>query len=311
MILYKYRSDSPHTDAIFTKGKVWLSTAVQLNDPFECSIQEIASDWIRERVQEGKQAHLMGFIMSAMDSIKTRKPFYGLPPKRTKKLLDTLKAHGDIEKTYGEMRKFIKSKTGVFPSDFESTFKEFDKQLNNVGIFSLSSNPLQQLMWAHYANESRGIAIGFEAKEGSKLEDPKHCLQVQYSDDVPAFTGGELKVKTSYLIGPGGIRHERKIAFDDPTFQSAMSTKSVSWSYESEWRYVEEAPGEYDHPGPLSEVVFGLRCSEEVVGKYIRLATDNIATPVAFKKIERVEKFNQVQLVELSESQINAYLQQA
>jgi hypothetical protein len=177
MILYKYRSDSVYSETIFLKGKVWLATASQLNYPFECSIQEIACDWIRGRVEEGRQAQLGGFILSGMDSIKSRKAFYGMPPKRTKKLLEELKGPGDINRAYEAMRKFIKSKTGMFPKDLAATFKEFDVQLNNVRIFSLSSNPLQQLMWAHYAGQSRGLGIGFEVSDGSKLNDPNHCIK--------------------------------------------------------------------------------------------------------------------------------------
>jgi hypothetical protein len=311
MMLYKYRADSEYTEAIFIKGKVWLSTASQLNDPFECSIQEIASEWIEDRVREGKQAQLMGFILSARDSINSRKPFYGLPHKKTKKLLDKMQRYNNLDLAYGEMKKFIKSKTGVFPQDLAATFKEFDKQLNNVGIFSLSSNPAQQLMWAHYGDEFRGLAIGFEKLSGSKLSDPSHCVQVMYSNDVPAFVGGELMVESSYKVGSNVITHNRKISFNDPTFKAAISTKSESWSYEDEWRYVEEAPGEYDHPGPLKEVIFGLNCKKEVIGKYIHLANTHIAHKVSFRKILRVKNTNQIELVSLSNDEISSYLEDA
>jgi hypothetical protein len=51
-IFYKYRSDSEYTEQIFTSGKVFLSTAEGLNDPFECSMQEIGKSWIEEKVRE-------------------------------------------------------------------------------------------------------------------------------------------------------------------------------------------------------------------------------------------------------------------
>ena len=47
MILYKYRTDSERTEQIITKRQLWFAAPDSLNDPLECSIQEIAkaSTW--------------------------------------------------------------------------------------------------------------------------------------------------------------------------------------------------------------------------------------------------------------------------
>jgi len=307
MILYKYRSDSKYTEAIFSDRKVWLSTASQLNDPFECSIQEIAAEWIDKRVEEGMQAAMAGFALMAIRSIESRKGFYGLSPKQTKDLIDRIGKHKNLEPAYNEMRKFVKSKTGMFPKDLRATFRDIDKQLNNVGIFSLSSNPSQQLMWAHYADQSRGLAIGFETTAGSKLSNPRHCLKVTYSNNLPAFSGDGLIVESSFTIGSHGMNHNRTISFNDPTFRSAVSTKSESWSYEEEWRYVEESAGSYDHPGPLKEIIFGLNCRNEIIGKYLRLSNLHIPHSVSFKKIAKVDNTNQIQLTPMTEDEIQSY----
>lgn len=66
MILYKYRTDSPFTEKIFTEKKVWLSNAEGLNDPFECTIQEIAHEWIERNVSIMKQAHIEGFLTAVL-----------------------------------------------------------------------------------------------------------------------------------------------------------------------------------------------------------------------------------------------------
>ncbi len=50
---------------IFTTGKVHLSVASALNDPFECSLKEIGSEWIKNEVAQMKQAAIAGFVMQA------------------------------------------------------------------------------------------------------------------------------------------------------------------------------------------------------------------------------------------------------
>ena len=44
--LFKYRADGEFTERIFTTGLVWLSTATQLNDPFECSFRSAPAEWV-------------------------------------------------------------------------------------------------------------------------------------------------------------------------------------------------------------------------------------------------------------------------
>lgn len=48
MLLYKYRTDSERTEEIIKKNEVWFAKPETLNDPLECSIQEIADKNIIE-----------------------------------------------------------------------------------------------------------------------------------------------------------------------------------------------------------------------------------------------------------------------
>ena len=77
MTYYKYRADSEYTEQIFTSGKVYLSTAAGLNDPFECSLQEIGKDWIEEKVKEMQQAGLLGFLLEARKAQNHGTGFWG------------------------------------------------------------------------------------------------------------------------------------------------------------------------------------------------------------------------------------------
>lgn len=82
-------------------------------------------------------------------------------------------------------------------------------------VYCLSDVLDEQLMWAHYADCHRGIAIHFNA-----LRPPFSWTgQVQYSAAYPTLI--EIDI-----FGP---------AFED-FVSTAMYTKNVKWSYEQEWR---------------------------------------------------------------------------
>lgn len=220
MRLYKYRSISEFTLKIFEDKKIWLSNAVGLNDPFECSMKKIATDWIERRYESERMAHLMGFMISAKRSMDSNENFWSLLPTQTKKLLRLLKKQS-IDTQYSFFREFIKDHTGYYPTDTRSTFDQFDSQLSAVGIFSLSESSENQLLWAHYADEFRGIAIGFEIDPGSKLADSNHCVKVNYSEELPAF---ESDGYISQVIGRGEKIREND---HDPSFRSTIKFDGV------------------------------------------------------------------------------------
>ena len=74
----------------------------------------------------------------------------------------------------------------------------FDKQLQKAGIFSLTENPLNELMWAHYGENSKGIAIGFSTVENSLLTNKDKCLKVDYSDELPKFDSDGFILETNF-----------------------------------------------------------------------------------------------------------------
>lgn len=307
MILYKYRTDSQYTEAIFRDRKIWLSTAKQLNDPFECTISEIAGDWIDSKVQEAMNAHITGFFHSASLSLEAKKNFMDLRPSKTKALLKKLSRYRDMSALHYEIKEFYKSR-GMSLSDPRHTFARLDEQLQNVGIFSLSSNPTQQLMWAHYGGESKGIAIGFCKRDDTKLANIDHCIKVGYSNAVPAFEGNALIAQSSLSFTENGLAFDQQISFSDPTFRTAISTKAESWSYEEEWRYVEETSGAFDYPAPISEIVFGQRCPDYVRKKYILLAREFVAGSISFKAIVSPKNTRSLELVTLYQEEIDTIL---
>ena len=89
-----------------------------------------------------------------------------------------------------------------------------------VGVLSLSENPLNPLMWGHYADSHRGFVVGFDT-------------------EVPFFRCGNPALPPSegafYPVRYAQDRPRRR-SYEDVTATDAYFTKSWHWAYEQEWR---------------------------------------------------------------------------
>lgn len=282
-IFYKYRTDSPYTEQLIASGEIFLATAHELNDPFECSLQDIGKDWLNAKVETGMRAALAGFTMSAQEAARDGRGFFGLDATGAKEALRSVLSGGELEASYIRMREFVREKTGYPSSDCRVLFSRIDQKLVQTGIFSMSANPVQPLMWAHYADSHKGLCIGFREVAGSKLANADHCLPVIYSDQLPVVDAAGLSTTMSFAADGEGRLYTAgvKVSFNDRTFQRVVTTKPTCWSYEEEFRYIEPFGGVTEWPGELAEVTFGWRCPDVRRQHYIALLKQHVPNDVS------------------------------
>jgi len=294
---YKYRTDSVFTEQIITSGQIYLSTAEGLNDPFECSLQDLNRKWFEKKIIELKQAAVFGFVIEARRAIKDNLYFFGLTPAETVQMLEDIREK-DTDKAFSCRQMIMKAHTGYAPAEPDRLFVQLNQQLLDVGIFSMSANPGHQLMWAHYGGEHTGLCLGFKNVIESKLSNPDHFLPVIYSDQLPEMQEG-FNVEMAFSMNENGVLYTSsyKIAFADKTFQKAITTKPTCWQYEEEWRYVEPYPGLFTWPGPLSGITFGLKCRSERRHYYIDLVETHIPYPVIFFEMRKKHGTNELERV--------------
>ncbi|HEX8307959.1 MAG TPA: DUF2971 domain-containing protein [Allosphingosinicella sp.] len=128
--------------------------------------------------------------------------------------------------------------------DYEDLVESIRRQKVRLGIASLCESWSNELMWAHYADSFRGICISYSFTR--LLEGlPESCAlsRIAYGD------------KPYHLITADLERDERP--------RSILSTKSLRWSYEREWRLFAERSGRvrYDNAA-VSSVYLGARMAE-------------------------------------------------
>lgn len=130
--------------------------------------------------------------------------------------------------------------------------------LGKIGICSLSAEIDNLLMWAHYADSHRGVALIFNMhNELAHLD----ALPVRYESHFSRISPSSRVIDELLLYGP--------------------LHKSANWKDEKEWRIVKPMKAGMQfpfHPSLLWGVIHGMRCEEPVIQLISKLCLERINT---------------------------------
>jgi len=134
-------------------------------------------------------------------------------------------------------------------SDVQKSFENILNFSNTSGIYSLSTEPLDELLWAHYGNSHKGFCIEYSLDtliDFTKMEN--HKIPVKYQNKPP-------QLHVTDILNPN---NPHKI------ISKLLGTKSKKWKYEKEIRIVTSQSGKHDYDyRAVTAIYFGLRISEE------------------------------------------------
>ena len=129
---------------------------------------------------------------------------------------------------------------------WRETYRNILNAKRAVGIACFSETYENELMWAHYADNYRGICIGYSA--------------VKLRDNLPASA---RLVRVAYAETPIYLSKYDK---DDvvKAAQKILSQKKYNWAYEREWRVIGDHPGQLPCQGDVVvDVHFGSRIPQD------------------------------------------------
>lgn len=109
----------------------------------------------------------------------------------------------------------------------------------NCGVLSLTRTPTNALMWPHYANEHRGMVIGFDVDIAGFNDEEKCLIPAQYGCIIYTQTrpvAGVLSVPKGDAISVGHTHHYP--AGHHEKLSRLFLQKAMCWSYEEEVRVV-------------------------------------------------------------------------
>lgn len=97
---------------------------------------------------------------------------------------------------------------------------EYRRRRNDLRVLSLTTNPLELLMWAHYGDEHRGVVVE---------------LDIWHPSIRCGSPGGDMYSSLEEVK----YTHQKVFGIPDPmVLIDVLSRKSVEWQYEREWRLI-------------------------------------------------------------------------
>ncbi len=131
---------------------------------------------------------------------------------------------------------------GMMVSLFETDHGTLSLAIDrSYGVLSLTRNPVNNLMWSHYADEHRGVVLGFDVEEAgfcceNKNVVPANLGDIIYTKTVPNRLGNNSTFKRlSYYRSVTSSSQE---SYD--FFKYAYLFKGIDWAYEEEIRVVKK-----------------------------------------------------------------------
>ena len=116
----------------------------------------------------------------------------------------------------------------------------FNRLSRKYGVLSLTRNPLNALMWAHYGDDHRGVVIGIDVEKAG-LNDlansviPAKFGEIIYTSTIPR---NHLPTSTTESLMEVGIQSSSFHEDSYELFKNAFLYKDLSWGYEEEVRIV-------------------------------------------------------------------------
>lgn len=131
----------------------------------------------------------------------------------------------------------------------KQSLNELIEKKDSAGVYSLSKNCTDELLWAHYANSHQGFCIEYDLDTLVYFgRNDYFNFDVTYSDHPPKLNINDM------------LRIDDKVNF----IQKLIGVKSKKWAYEKETRVITSVSGlqSYDYRA-VKAIYFGLRMPDE------------------------------------------------
>lgn len=248
MLLYKYRSlDKASTEftlKIISAQEAYFSKPDSFNDPFE----------FRPRLSlEATKAEFAAYL----DGLYQRKFPWLNRQQRKASVAAVLKD---------------KSRNHQSAEAAEVLSAGLANISRRCGVYCLSADPANILMWSHYADCHRGICLGFDGANTNPFFG--RAQQVSYQESYPV----------------ANIIKDHPSTYQDKVILS----KAAFWAYEREWRIVEHERGSgiyrFDK-NDLKQVIFGVKTSSKDIETVLQLLNEKGMTPQMYKARLHEERY--------------------
>ncbi len=174
---------------------------------------------------------------------------------------------------------FVKNSASTFDISIEKDLENLIKIYKNSGIYSLSKDYKNELLWAYYADSHKGFCIEYNLdvlKQYPCNED--NFFDVKYSEDVSIINLGNML---------------------DSSFKKSVVTKSMNWKHEDEIRILTPKKGMFTYfSRAVKSIYFGNKTdknTEKLVMNILR------GRGIKYYKMEHKEDLYKLEKIEIED----------
>lgn len=180
----------------------------------------------------------------------------------------------DLQRAFSRAAMSAKDKRKDFLSSFLATpefFRNWLSIFDAMGVCSFSKEtiketPLETLMWAHYADDHKGVCLKYQFKTASLMGDMATTQEIITSQNVEYLDDPLVP----WLVADAPMDMNK---FVEELAKRYLSTKSPAWAYEQEARIIRQKSGPFKLKDMfLAEVCFGLLTAQDDRELVIKLA---------------------------------------
>lgn len=167
----------------------------------------------------------------------------------------------------------------------KQSLNDLIEKKDSVGVYSLSKNFTDELLWAHYADRHEGFCIEYDLDTLIYFgRNDYFNFDVTYSDHPPKLSIDDM------------LKIDDKVSF----IKKLIGVKSKKWAYEKETRVVTSESGlqNYDYRA-VNAIYFGLRMPTERIQEVMKRLCGRGIKYYRIQLIERSYKFTSELLEDL------------
>lgn len=237
--LYKYNTINDNFFKLIESNSCWFSKPEDFNDPFDCRINF--------NIGNNKEEIMLN--MEKSDILSTLQE-------------ELIGMSDEVIKLANEV---INNRPALFKKVMNGVHQIYINQ--NIGVYCLTENSNNILMWSHYASSHTGVCIEFEIERNGFFY--KNLLPVLYEKKYPKF---EL---SRYI-------DEKNMLYT--MHQQIVCTKSKLWEYEQEWRViVDDGFGlKTFKKEDITKIIFGVNTPNDKKEKVVSLMKSKGYTKTKF-----------------------------
>ncbi len=240
--LYKFRGCAEYSIDAFEKDELWLSKAALFNDPHD-SLLFFDKSAILDSIEKMFSS---GAVPSVIEQIKQVQFPNADLQNWVKEMFSSLDAEQLTDIAWQSVPGFNQWLDQCF------TFAK-DGIRERTKMVCLSESIKSPLMWAHYADNHKGFAIGYDFRNNEITQcsncPNRSCTDIKFGMIYPVVYSDKRYDATRY--GQWIVQQQINRIIGIPTeelyddgflFTKAALYKSNDWSYENEWRITCSTP---------------------------------------------------------------------